>query len=278
MPGVRRAHEALAHCATWPSGSTAGSRSRRTRCRTRSARCSAPAGSSSCRRPASSRGCARSRTRARSSAIRRAARAADRAFEALTAETWVGHSERELAWRLRQLLHAHGVDEPSLRHRDRRRRRTARGRTREPGDQLVEPRTLVVADWGARLGGYCSDCTRTLATGDAADGAPARLRRLPRGAARRGRGHPAGHDRRRGRPARPRRDRGGRLRRELRPRPRPRGRRRGARGAAALDRVAGHARGRQRGHDRAGDLPAGRRRRPDRGPGGRPRSDGVERR
>ena len=42
--------------------------------------------------------------------IRRAALAADRAFEALTAETWVGRSERELAWRLRQLLHAHGVD------------------------------------------------------------------------------------------------------------------------------------------------------------------------
>ena len=28
-----------------------------------------------------------------------------------TAETWVGRSERELAWRLRELLHAHGVDE-----------------------------------------------------------------------------------------------------------------------------------------------------------------------
>ena len=27
-----------------------------------------------------------------------------RAFEALTAETWVGRSEKELAWRLRQLL------------------------------------------------------------------------------------------------------------------------------------------------------------------------------
>ena len=42
--------------------------------------------------------------------IRRAARAAERAFEALTAETWIGRSERELAWRLRTLMHAHGVD------------------------------------------------------------------------------------------------------------------------------------------------------------------------
>ncbi|MGZ5769219.1 MAG: aminopeptidase P family N-terminal domain-containing protein, partial [Caldimonas sp.] len=35
-------------------------------------------------------------------AIRRAARIADRAFEALTAETWIGRSERELAWRMRE--------------------------------------------------------------------------------------------------------------------------------------------------------------------------------
>ena len=51
--------------------------------------------------------------------------------------------------------------------------RTAPSRTREPGDQLVEAKTLVVADWGARLDGYRSDCTRTLATGPL----PAELRR-----------------------------------------------------------------------------------------------------
>ena len=60
----------------------------------------------------------------------------------------------------------------------------------------------------------------------AAGGAAARLRRLPRGAARGRRGDPPGHDRRRGRPPRARRDRGGGLRRQLRPRPRPRRRRR----------------------------------------------------
>jgi len=97
--------------------------------------------------------------------VRRAARAADRAFEALSAETWIGRSERELAWRLRQLLHAHGADEPSFDIA------IASGPNgskphADPGDTIVEERTLVVADWGARLGGYCSDCTRTLATGD----------------------------------------------------------------------------------------------------------------
>ncbi len=30
---------------------------------------------------------------------------------------------------------------------------------------IVETRMLVTADWGARLEGYCSDCTRTLSTG-----------------------------------------------------------------------------------------------------------------
>jgi len=96
--------------------------------------------------------------------IRRAARAAERAFEALTAETWIGRSERELVWRLRQLLHAHGVDRESF---DSVVAGGANGSRphAEPSDAIVREDTLVVADWGARLDGYCSDCTRTLATG-----------------------------------------------------------------------------------------------------------------
>jgi Xaa-Pro aminopeptidase len=105
--------------------------------------------------------------------IRRACRVADRAFEALTAETWVGQTEKDVAWRLRQLMHAHGADDVSfetaiaagpngsLPHAD-------------PGDRVIETRTLVVADFGARVDGYCSDCTRTLATGDL----PRELRRI----------------------------------------------------------------------------------------------------
>jgi Xaa-Pro aminopeptidase len=97
--------------------------------------------------------------------MRRAARVAERAFEALTAETWVGQTEKDVAWRLRQLMHAHGAEDlsfdtaiaagpnGSLPHAD-------------PGDSVIGTHTLVVADFGARLEGYCSDCTRTLATGD----------------------------------------------------------------------------------------------------------------
>jgi Xaa-Pro aminopeptidase len=39
----------------------------------------------------------------------------------------------------------------------------------EPRDVEIPPNTLVVVDMGARLEGYCSDCTRTLATGDVND-------------------------------------------------------------------------------------------------------------
>jgi Xaa-Pro aminopeptidase len=97
--------------------------------------------------------------------ISRSARAAERAFEALTAETWIGRSERELAWRLRTLMHAHGIDHLGFDTA------VAAGTNGskphgEPGDTIVETRMLVTVDWGARLDGYCSDCTRTLSTGE----------------------------------------------------------------------------------------------------------------
>ena len=41
----------------------------------------------------------------------------------------------------------------------------------QPRDVEIPKDTLVVIDWGAASGGYCSDCTRTLATGTVSDGA-----------------------------------------------------------------------------------------------------------
>jgi Xaa-Pro aminopeptidase len=101
-------------------------------------------------------------------AIARTARIADRAFEALTAETWVGRSEREVAWRLFELLHAHGADGVSFETIVASGPNGARPHAR-PTEKLIEPRTLFTVDWGARAGGYCSDCTRTLATGPLPD-------------------------------------------------------------------------------------------------------------
>jgi Xaa-Pro aminopeptidase len=96
---------------------------------------------------------------------RRVALVAERAFEALTAETWIGRSEREVAWRMRELLHAHGTDELSFETAIAAGPNGAKPHA-EPGDRTIEKNTLVVADWGARLGGYCSDCTRTVSTGE----------------------------------------------------------------------------------------------------------------
>jgi Xaa-Pro aminopeptidase len=103
--------------------------------------------------------------------IAKAARIADRGFEALTAETFVGRSEREIAWRLRELLHAHGADELSFDTI------VASGENgalphAHPTDRIVERGTLVTVDWGVRVDGYYSDCTRTVSTG----GLPDRLR------------------------------------------------------------------------------------------------------
>jgi Xaa-Pro aminopeptidase len=105
-------------------------------------------------------------------AIRRAARVADRAFEALTAETFVGRTERELAWRLQELMHAHGADDVSFEPIVASGPNAARPHA-TPQDRLVETRTLVVVDFGVKVGGYCSDCTRTVSTG----ALPDRLRR-----------------------------------------------------------------------------------------------------
>ncbi len=100
--------------------------------------------------------------------LQRACRVADRALEALTADTWVGRSEREIAWRLRELQHAHGADDQSFDSI------VASGPNgalphAHPTDRIVEKGELVTVDWGARVDGYNSDCTRTFSTGGISD-------------------------------------------------------------------------------------------------------------
>jgi Xaa-Pro aminopeptidase len=98
-------------------------------------------------------------------AIRGAAAIADAAFARLAEERFVGRTERELAWRMEQLLHdegAHGLSFPVV---------VAAGQTGatphgKPGDRTIETGETVVVDAGAVLDGYCSDCTRTFATGE----------------------------------------------------------------------------------------------------------------
>jgi Xaa-Pro aminopeptidase len=96
--------------------------------------------------------------------IGEAAKLATAALEATLEHGLGGRTEREVARELEQVLRDAGAEEPSfpaivasgahgaLPHA-------------HPRDVAIPEGTLVVVDWGARLDGYCSDCTRTIATG-----------------------------------------------------------------------------------------------------------------
>jgi Xaa-Pro aminopeptidase len=97
--------------------------------------------------------------------IRKAAAISDRVFERLADERFVGRPERELVWRVVELLHEEGADEAGFDAI------VGAGPTgsvphAHPGDRPVGRGETVVIDLGARLGGYTSDCTRTFATGE----------------------------------------------------------------------------------------------------------------
>ena len=97
-------------------------------------------------------------------AMRRATVIADAALEHVRERGLVGRTEREVARSIVRFLEDNGADGISfppivaagphgaLPHA-------------EPRDAEIPGGTLVVIDWGAMLDGYCSDCTRTFATG-----------------------------------------------------------------------------------------------------------------
>ena len=101
-------------------------------------------------------------------AIRAAASLADGAYEQLRDAGLVGRTEREVARSIVRFLEDQGADEVSfppivaagahgaLPHAS-------------PRDVEIPRGVLVVVDLGARLDGYCSDCTRTFATGPLED-------------------------------------------------------------------------------------------------------------
>jgi Xaa-Pro aminopeptidase len=97
--------------------------------------------------------------------IREAAKVADAAFEELMAGGLVGKTERELAFELGARMYRLGASRPSF---DTIIASGPRGALPHatPRDVEVKAGELAVIDWGAELDGYCSDCTRTLATGD----------------------------------------------------------------------------------------------------------------
>ncbi|MEA2364011.1 MAG: Xaa-Pro aminopeptidase [Thermoleophilaceae bacterium] len=96
--------------------------------------------------------------------IRAAAQLADAAYSELCSAGLAGRTERDVARSIVRFLEDSGADEVSfppivaagahgaLPHA-------------EPRDVEIPRGALVVVDLGARVDGYCSDCTRTLATG-----------------------------------------------------------------------------------------------------------------
>ncbi len=97
--------------------------------------------------------------------IAAAAALATDAFERTIEPGLAGRTERALALALEQEMRLAGAEDPSfptiVAH-------GAHGALPHAAARDVEipAGVLVTIDWGARLDGYCSDCTRTLATGE----------------------------------------------------------------------------------------------------------------
>lgn len=101
-------------------------------------------------------------------AISRAAAITNECFERLAEQPFVGRAESDLAWWFDSLMHELGADENAF--------PTIVGAGpggaqphASTGDRVIEAGTTVVVDAAAKLGEYCSDCTRTFATGDLPD-------------------------------------------------------------------------------------------------------------
>jgi Xaa-Pro aminopeptidase len=101
-------------------------------------------------------------------AIAAAAQLADEALSAVVARGLTGRTEHEVAVDLEHEMRLRGAESPAfpsivasgahgaLPHADAR-------------PERIPPDVLVTIDWGAKLDGYCSDCTRTFATGERVD-------------------------------------------------------------------------------------------------------------
>ncbi len=97
--------------------------------------------------------------------IRRASLIADRSFEQLLAEEWVGRSELDLARRLRVLVLEAGGDDVAFDVIVGSGPNGALPHAR-PGSRAVEEGDAVVVDFGVLSGGYRSDVARTVHVGE----------------------------------------------------------------------------------------------------------------
>jgi Xaa-Pro aminopeptidase len=97
--------------------------------------------------------------------IRAAAELADEALQGVLEDGLAGHTERDVAIELELRMRRLGAEAPSFPSI------VAAGAHgalphAEPRGQTISSDELVTIDWGAQHEGYCSDCTRTYATGE----------------------------------------------------------------------------------------------------------------
>jgi len=100
--------------------------------------------------------------------IRAAAALVDEVYGTLREQGLVGRTEREVALAIELELRRLGAEELSFPSIVASAERGALPHA-EPADEPIPRGTLVTLDIGARLDGYCSDCTRTWATGELPD-------------------------------------------------------------------------------------------------------------
>ncbi len=97
--------------------------------------------------------------------IRAAAELADEALREVLEGGLVGRTEREVAIDLELRMRRLGAQAPSFPSIVAAGAHSALPHA-EPRDVPIPPDTLLIVDWGASHEGYCSDCTRTYATGE----------------------------------------------------------------------------------------------------------------
>ena len=101
-------------------------------------------------------------------AIRRSAALLAPVYEEIADEGLAGRRERDVAWRVRELLHQAGAEDLSFDTIVASHERGAMPHA-DPSDAVIGPGTLVTIDMGCVLNGYASDCTRTFAVGEIPD-------------------------------------------------------------------------------------------------------------
>lgn len=97
-------------------------------------------------------------------AIRRAAAISDTVYAELANERLTGRTEAEVASRIERAFREHGADALAFGSIVAAGLNGARPHA-HPGDRVIEEGELVTVDVGCVVDGYCSDCTRTFASG-----------------------------------------------------------------------------------------------------------------